>query len=105
MNLEKIQNILIVAIISAIVSILCMRYFPQQEYIVDMSAFVRIADYEFLLDTDENMSEHERTQILNIYEEEVARVAREGYLVLDGRHIHSAPQKMLITLPNPEVLQ
>ena len=103
MNLEeKIQHYIIMTLIALIVSILAMRYLPQQDYTLDLSSYIRIADYEFLLDTGTQMTEEERTQLYRLYENEVTRIAELGYLVLDGRNIHTAPEHLLIKLPSKE---
>jgi hypothetical protein len=97
--LTKIQDYIILVIVAAIVSVLCQRYFPQQSYSVNYADYIRIADYDFLLQLDDSLSQEEVAHLVALYDQEVARVAEQGFLVLDGRNIHSAPENMLIILP------
>ena len=100
--ITKLQDYIIFAILAAIISVLCQRYLPQQEHVVNYADYIRIADYDFILDIEKDLSQQEIAQLIALYDKEVARVAAQGFLVLDGRNIHSAPENMLIILPKPE---
>lgn len=101
MNISKIQDLIIVALLSAIVAyFVSVISVDRAVPVFSLTDFVRIADFQGITEKTKDLDQDQRDRALTAYMRKIQDIAQKGYLVLDGRQILFTPSEMVVPIEN-----